>query len=136
MKIEDINRFFAQQFAEAPAYPILESVTEHQVQARLPHVPRHLRPGGTISGPAMMMFADAVGYMAVLATGHDDVGAVTANLNIHFLSRPHPADLVASGEVLRMGRRQAVVRVDIKSDGHEKVVASATVTYALPSSDG
>ena len=132
MKTEDINRFFAHQFAEEASSPIMEGVDGERIRARLPYAKRHLRPGGTISGPAMMMLADAVGFMAVMAGADHGIAGVTSNLNIHFLSRPQPGDLLAYGEVLRMGRRQAVVAVSIHTEAQSEPVASATVTYALP----
>ena len=135
MTIEEINQFFTTQFSEAASCPVLESLENGRVRARLPYVQRHLRPGGTMSGPSMMMLADAVGLMSVMVERARAVEGVTSNLNIHFLSRPQPGDLLAYGELLRLGRRQAVVSVTIYSDGEDAPVASATVTYALPPAD-
>lgn len=55
-----------------------------------------LRPGGTISVPAMCTLADVTVYV-VLFTDRGEAArqAVTTPLNIDFRSRPHPGDLVA-----------------------------------------
>lgn len=97
---------------------------------RMPFAPHLLRPGGTIAGPAIMGLADTAAYLLVLAQAGPVPSAATANLDIHFLARPHPRDLVATATLLRLGRRLAVATVDIVSDG--ELVAHATVTYALP----
>ncbi|HLD64460.1 MAG TPA: PaaI family thioesterase, partial [Pseudomonas sp.] len=59
--------------------------------------------------------------------------AVTANLNINFLARPAPVDLLAEARILRLSRRQAVCEVSLYSLGAEDdLVAHVTGTYALP----
>ena len=50
----------------------------------------HLRPGGTVSGPSMMLLADLSMYAAILNTIGSVVLAVTTNLNINFLRKPEP----------------------------------------------
>jgi uncharacterized protein (TIGR00369 family) len=110
----------------------VENVTPRGVVCRLPYRERHLRPGGTLSGPAMMTLADAAMYAAVMARLGRVEMAVTQNLNINFLARPQPADLLAEAEVLKAGRRTIVLDVKIYSAGHPDVVAHATGTYSLP----
>lgn len=111
---------------------VVEYVTPRGVVCRLPYQKRHLRPGGTLSGPTMMTLADAAMYAAVLARLGRVEMAVTQNLNINFLARPQPADLLAEVEVLKMGRRTIVLDVKIYSAGSPDVVAHATGTYSLP----
>jgi uncharacterized protein (TIGR00369 family) len=90
------------------------------------------RPGGTIAGPAIMALADLTMYALVLSYDRTLKMAVTSNLNINFLRKPGPADLVAEGHVLKLGRRLAVLEVAICSDGEPDPVAHVTGTYALP----
>lgn len=105
---------------------------EHAL-ARVPFQARLVRPGGTLSGPTIMALADAAMYAVVLGRlGHVEM-AVTANLNINFLSRPQPVDLLAEARILRLTRRQAVCEVALYSQGCEQdMVAHVTGTYALP----
>jgi len=100
---------------------------------RMPFRPQFTRAGGTISGPALMGLADSAVYYLVLAHAGPVVEAATANLDIHFLSRPDPTDVLATATLLRLGRRLAVATVELRSEGRPDVVAHATVTYALPS---
>jgi uncharacterized protein (TIGR00369 family) len=91
-----------------------------------------LRPGGTVSGPSMMLLADTAVYAALLAEDANAGDAVTSNFNISFLRRPRPADLIAEAELLSVGRRLVVGEVHLRSEGDENLLAQATVTYARP----
>jgi uncharacterized protein (TIGR00369 family) len=111
----------------------IESVGKLQARVRLQFSERLSRPGGTISGPAMFTLADFSIYAALLATlGAPAIPAVTTNLNITFLRRPDPRDLVAKTRIIRLGRRLAYAEVELTSDGDAEVVAHATGSYALP----
>ncbi len=94
-----------------------------------------LRPGGTISGPTMMVLADVGVYVALQASIGWTPLAVTTSLNINFLKKPRPAALEAECRLLKIGKRLAVGEVSIRSDGDEHLVAHATVTYSIPSRD-
>jgi len=110
----------------------VERIGQGKATVRLPRKPETVRPGGTVAGPAMMALADCAMYAAVLGHNRDAVMAVTSNLTIHFLRAPKPADLLGEAEVLRLGRRLAVIEVTIRAEGEEKPVAHVTGTYALP----
>ena len=58
--------------------------------------------------------------------------AVTTNLNINFLRRPEPRDVVAEATLLKLGSRLAVGEVTMYSDGEALPVAHATLTYSIP----
>lgn len=94
--------------------------------------PTHLRPGGYISGPTQMAMADTAAYMVVMSRLGITPMAVTSNLNIHFLRPCVGEGIQAVGTLLRMGKRSAVVRVDVRAQGADKQSSEVTVTYALP----
>lgn len=100
--------------------------------ARVPFHGKLVRPGGTLSGPTIMALADAAMYAVVLGRLGRVEMAVTANLNINFLAKPKPVDLVAEARILRVSRRQAVCEVSLYSHSEEELVAHVTGTYALP----
>jgi len=129
---ELLNGFLKAQFPQIQSLPQVEAIENGEVHLRTPFQERNLRPGGTISGPVMMALADTTAYMAIVAHLGDAVMAVTSNLNIHFLRRPPPEDLTAIGRIRHIGRRSAVVIVEIYSKGSDRAVAHATVSYALP----
>jgi uncharacterized protein (TIGR00369 family) len=92
----------------------------------------HKRPGGTVSGPAMMELSDLALYAVIL--GH--IGkvplAVTTSLNFNFLRKPEIGDLVATARLLKLGKRLAVGEVNVLSLNTNHVVAHATGTYSIP----
>ena len=103
------------------------------VLARVPFHAKLVRPGGTLSGPTIMALADAAMYAVVLGRLGRVEMAVTSNLNINFLVKPKPVDLLAEATILRLSRRQAVCEVSLYSAGsEEELVAHVTGTYALP----
>ena len=110
----------------------LESIDAGKAVMRLPFDDGMLRPGGTLSGPAMMALADATMYAVVLSAIGIVKLAVTTSFNINFLHRPPPADLMADGRLLKLGKRLAVIEVTLHSDGHKEPVAHATGTYSIP----
>lgn len=99
---------------------------------RLPYRDWMVRPGGTVAGPVLMLAADTAMYAVVLAHIGAQLMAVTANININFLSRPKPAAVIAEGRILKLGRRLAMVEVLMYSEGDDTPVAHATGSYALP----
>lgn len=112
--------------------PVVEGVGPMSATLRLPYHERHLRPGGTISGPAMMGLADVALYVAILAQVGPVALAVTTNLSFHFMRKPAKGDLVAEARLLKLGRSLAVGEVLIRSLGRDDLVCHATGTYALP----
>ncbi len=115
---------------------VIEETGERSARVRLRHHERHTRPGGTVAGTAMFTLADFAVYVAIIAAlGEAGVDAVTTNLNINFLAKPEPRDLVAHVNLIRLGRRLAVGEAKIYSDGMSDMVAHAIATFALPARD-
>ncbi len=111
----------------------IDRLDEEGVLARVPFHAKLVRPGGTLSGPTIMALGDAAMYAVVLGRLGRVEMAVTSNLNINFLVRPKPVDLLAAARILRLSRRQAVCEVSLYSAGNEdELVAHVTGTYALP----
>ena len=78
----------------------------------------------------MMMLADACMYAVVLSMIGKVELAVTTSFNINFLRRPSESDLVAKGEIIKLGKRLAVMQVSVFSQAD--IVAHATGTYSIP----
>lgn len=110
----------------------IDWVKNREAVLRLKADERHLRPGGTVSGPTMMGLADFAAYVVILAELGPVALAVTTSLNINFLMKPEPGDMLAHVRTLKMGKRLVVVEVDMWSEGQEDLVAHATATYSIP----
>jgi len=112
---------------------LIDHVDTNVARVSLPENTEHLRPGGTVSGPAMVLLADVGMYVAILATlGEAAIEAVTTSLNINFLARPGPGLLVCDVKLLKVGRRLAVGEAAISDADGKVLMAHATATYALP----
>ena len=93
----------------------------------------HLRPGGTVAGPSMFSLADISVYLSVLAAIGPEALTVTTNCSLDFMRKPvSETDLLAHCKLLKLGKSLAVGDVLIFSDGMDKPVARATMTYAIP----
>ena len=93
----------------------------------------HLRPGGTVAGPSMFSLADISVYLSVLAAIGPEALTVTTNCSLDFMRKPvSETDLLAHCKLLKLGKSLAVGDVLIYSDGMDKPVARATMTYSIP----
>ncbi|CAN5322074.1 PaaI family thioesterase [soil metagenome] len=133
MNPAQLDTFLADAFPDVQLPYRVTRADEAGVQLVHPFDPSQLRPGGTVSGPALMTLADTTAYVAVVSHIGPEFLTVTSHLAIDFLRKPPPGDLRATGEVLKIGRRQAVVAIRIYSDVDDELVGYSTTTYALPS---
>jgi uncharacterized protein (TIGR00369 family) len=110
----------------------VEAVGHGTCRMRMAYHERNIRPGGTLSGPSMFTLADLAFYVAVLGALGPVALAVTTNLNINFLRKPAPRDLIAECRMLKIGKRLAVGEASLFSDGEDEAVAHVTGTYSVP----
>ena len=110
----------------------VEEVGPMTARMRCDYHERHLRPGGTISGPTMMALADLALYAAILAQIGPVALAVTTSLNFNFLRKPGQAALIGEARLLKLGKRLAIGEVSLFSQGSSEIVCHATGTYSIP----
>ena len=127
-----LHRFLKEEFPQAPPDFSVESVEDTLIRVRQKTEDRHLRPGGTISGPTLMAMVDCGFYLLLLSRLGPVALAVTTNLNINFMRKPEPGDLLGEGRLLKLGKTLAVGDFTIWNDGRKEPVAHATVTYSIP----
>lgn len=111
---------------------VVEAVGPMTARMRCDYHERHLRPGGTISGPTMMALADLALYVAILAQIGPVGLAVTTSLSYNFLRKPGQTALIAEATLLKLGKRLAVGEVRLFSQGDDEMVCHATGTYSIP----
>lgn len=125
--------FLQTEFAQVADDFTIEEVREMGILVRLMVDERHLRPGGTVSGPSMFALADVSIYLAVLAMVGPKGLAVTTNISMDFMRKPAAAtDLLCDCRLLKLGKTLAVGDCLIRSEGMEAPVARASMTYAIP----
>ena len=79
MTKEDIEQFLNDVFPQVAGDYGVDHIGENQITMRLFANEKHLRPGGTVSGPAMFGLADVCVYMAIMAMIGPKALAVTTN---------------------------------------------------------
>lgn len=116
--------------AEAMGIEVLEAADGNAL-LRLPPSPLVLRPGETISGPAIMGLCDVAIWAAFLSLtgGRDD--ARTQQLAITFLRPAGSGALLAAARVVRRGRRVVYAEVWLTPEGTTTLAAHCTSTWMV-----
>lgn len=110
----------------------VESVSEEEACVRLPYATRLLRPGGSVSGPALMAVIDTAMYALLLKTqGHQEM-ALTSDIQLRFLRRAPAKDVIGRARFLKRGSRLLSFEVQLYGKGESEPCVHATGTYVLP----
>lgn len=132
MQAEEIAEFLEEVFPQVQGDFAIERIASMEARVRLITGEKHLRPGGTVSGPSMFALADCAFYVAVLSMIGRQELTVTTNCSINFMRKPAAADLICEARILKLGRSLAVGDATLLSPGVEGPVAHATLTYSIP----
>ena len=133
MDVAALTRFLDEVFPQVAADFVIEDLAEKRLTVRLKVADRHLRPGGTVSGPTMFALADVSVYLAILAQIGPKALAVTTNCAIDFMRKPAAGtDMICDCRILKLGRVLAVGDCLLYSVGQPEPVARASLTYSIP----
>lgn len=133
MDVDALHDFLHEVFPQVSDDFVVDAVGAHSITMRLAVDHRHLRPGGTVSGPSMFALADVAAYLLILAHIGPQALAVTTNCSIDFMRKPAAGvDMICQGRLLKLGRALAVTDVLIFSEGQAAPVARANLTYSIP----
>lgn len=128
-----LQDFLTREFGQVAQDFRIERADEDGLTLRLLVEDRHLRAGGTVSGPSMFALADVAMYLAILAQIGPVALAVTTNCSMDFMRKPVAGKhLLGEARVLKLGRTLAVGDVMLFSEGERAPVARAGLTYAIP----
>jgi uncharacterized protein (TIGR00369 family) len=97
---------------------------------RLPFSERLCRNGGTVSGQALMAFADTAMVIANLAANRGYRAMTTVDQTTHFM-RAVSSDVLADARVVRLGRTMSFGRVTLSSATDNKPVAMVSSAFAM-----
>lgn len=128
---ELMNSVYPQLNEGHAAYEALE-VFPGGCTVRLNADQRHLRPGGTVSGPSLFTLADIGGYVCVLSHAGPDALSVTVNLDINFVRKAGAGQIDGHCRILKLGKSLMVFDIDIVAGRDRQTVAHATGTYSIP----
>ena len=135
MSVSEINALLAEVFPQLndqSDYYQAVDVFPGGCTVRLNAEHRHLRPGGTVSGPALFTLADIGGFVCVLSHAGPDALSVTTNLNMNFMRKAEAGPIEGHCRILKLGRSLMVYDCDIVAGADKQSVAHATGTYSIP----
>ena len=128
-----LRDFLERVFPEVSGEFDIRKIEENYLEVTLKVQDKHLRPGGTVSGPSMFALADVAAYLNILSMIGPKALAVTTNCGIDFMRKPLAnCDLIAKSQILKLGRSLAVTQCLLYSIGDPMPVARANLTYSLP----
>ena len=131
-EIDDfLRREFPQAFAGGRNYRI-GALKPGRISVHFIAGENQLRPGGTVSGPALMEFVDFSIYALLLA--HHMASArlsVTTNLQISFLRKADPGELRCDVELIKHGRTLSVAASRIVHVPSDRLIAHSEATYYM-----
>ena len=133
MEAGALEAFLRKDFGQVAEEFAVERADAAGVTLRLRVAEKHLRPGGTVSGPSIFALADVAMYLAILSRIGPVALAVTTNCAVDFMRKPAAGrDLLGEARVLKLGRSLAVGDVLVFSEGGADPVARASLTYSTP----
>ena len=98
---------------------------------RMPFSERLCRNGGTVSGQALMAFADTAMVIANLAANRGYRPMTTVDQTTHFMRAVAGSDVLADARVVRLGRTMSFGRVTLLSATDNKPVAMVSSAFAM-----
>lgn len=113
----------------------LVAVGEGRCVLEMPFSRAIVRPGGIVSGPALMAAADASMWMAVLTRLGPDDGSVTSTMTTTFLRAGWREPVRCEARVLRLGRRLVYGVAECTGRGGA-LLSHHVLTYARPETPG
>ncbi|MCR9225426.1 MAG: PaaI family thioesterase [Hyphomonas sp.] len=128
----EVNAFYDSVFEGRGEQERVLEVRENYARVRQPVDKANIRPGGYINGPTQMAIADSAAYIAVFSRIGITPMALTSNLNINFMRPCIGEAVVAEAQVLKLGKTLAVISVDIRAEGSDKLSSHAVVNYSIP----
>lgn len=129
---QEVSDFISMHFADAEQRLEIKQLNAEGVVFIFKITKRFLRPGGTVSGPTLMLIADCALYMAILGRQKTGITAVTTNLSFNFFRKsPGDQNIRAECKLLKVGKRLATGEVFMYAEHSDDPVAHAVGTFAL-----
>jgi uncharacterized protein (TIGR00369 family) len=91
---------------------------------RLPAQPLLLRPGNTVSGPALMWAA-----LLSVTGGKDE--SVTSSMTVNFLRPAGSGPVLAEARIVKRGKRMVFGDIMLRAEGSEAIAVHVTTTWAV-----
>ena len=134
LSIDEMSKYLDEIFPQVKGKYRILKLEDCLSEVQLMTTNANLRPGDTISGPAMFELADIAFYVAVIPLTGSGTLALTTNVAINFLRKPVHSNLIAIARIRKRGKQLVVGDVEIFSEDRSQLVTHAIFTYSLPPS--
>ncbi len=134
-----LTRFMQQEFPQVAGDMVVGEPDMQGLTVTLVASEQHLRPGNTVSGPALFTLADVAFYLLILSRIGPEALTVTTGATINFMRKPAPGQLYGDARILKQGKSLIVGDVLIYNGDDEArttPVAHAQMTYSVPPTRG
>ncbi|MDF1664212.1 MAG: PaaI family thioesterase [Planctomycetota bacterium] len=128
----DLIAFLQKEFPQLQDRYCIEELAPYRAVVSQWSKDSDLRPGGTVSGPAMFALADCAFYIATLGMIGPKALTVTTGANMNFMRKPLPGKLIAEARIMKLGRSLSVGDVILHCGDKNAPVAHAALTYSIP----
>ena len=95
----------------------------------LPYNETLLRPGNTVSGPAIMGLADMAMWAVLLAASEGRDESLTSNMHVNFLRTCGPGPIIATARLIKGGGRIIFGEINITRAGSDDVAVHVTTSW-------
>ncbi|MGH9754546.1 MAG: PaaI family thioesterase [Blastocatellia bacterium] len=106
----------------------LDFVAYGECRLLMPFQEALARPGGIVSGPALMAAAYVAMWLAIITRLGKDALAVTTEMTTAFLSSARQEDIICAAKVMRLGRSRIYGIAECRND-RGKLIAHHTINY-------
>lgn len=107
-----------------------QELVENGARFLVPDNPVMMRVGNMVCGQAISSVADSVGVLTLFAHNETRRVMTTVDMTTHFMRPLFKGGLQVDTKILSNGKRMAMVSVEIRQVGSEKLAAVATCGYA------
>lgn len=134
VSVAEIDHFLETEFPQVHQDGRVHAITDlapGTLTMRLDPNERHLRIGGTVSGPAIFTLADYAAYSVILAHVGLKGLSVTTSFHLDFMRKAEPGPIFCTAKLLKLGRRLVVVSLAV-TDSEDALIAHGSCTYSVP----
>jgi uncharacterized protein (TIGR00369 family) len=110
--------------------PRVTQISNDGAHLQIPITPDIARAGNIVSGQTLATLADTAMVIACGAVNGEMLPVGTVTLDTQFLRPASGETITAKATVTRMGRSMAFARADLFTSPGDKIVATATATFA------
>jgi uncharacterized protein (TIGR00369 family) len=128
--LEELARILAAAAFLKPFGLVVESCAPGECAVRVPYDASLNRPGGIVSGIAIMGAADVAMWLAIMTRRGTAEQWVTTDLKTAFLNSARATDIHCAARVLKLGKRTAYGSAECRSDAGD-LLAHHVISYAL-----